>query len=213
MCYDLSVNTTSDPQTRLAQVKKSVEELESRFNADPVALKELMNCREKEECENVIHKIRVRGLDYISEELENRKRSKLQPKKAARKHDFMEAIEYNLKNSRKGDDVRGSSYYSWKKFEAPKKTETVFNAKGRMVNLNDLNKNFSADVNSYIGEVETLQTGIASSIITDDTNRKVLAELYNALQQGDCETVTKILKDSPDLINHEFSVTHHLNSS
>eukprot|EP00826_Nyctotherus_ovalis_P044893 TRINITY_DN4894_c0_g1_i1.p2 TRINITY_DN4894_c0_g1~~TRINITY_DN4894_c0_g1_i1.p2 ORF type:complete len:245 (+),score=62.14 TRINITY_DN4894_c0_g1_i1:1249-1983(+) len=210
MCYDLSVNATNDPKSRLAQMKLKVEELENRFSADPVTLKDIMNNKEKEECEDTIHKIRIRGLDYIAEAIENEKRTKLQPKKASRRYDFMEALEFNLKNVRKADDIRGEAFHSRRKLEIPDKIDQVMNTRGHVVNIGELNKDFSRNVKSYIGEISALQAGIASSFVTSSSKESVLNELYSAAQRGDCEIVTKIIKDNPTLVDHEFSVTNFI---
>jgi Fe-S-cluster formation regulator IscX/YfhJ len=205
MCYDLSINMTNDPKLRLAQVHQKVVELEDRFNKDPATLKEIMNSKEKEEYENTIHKIRVKGLDYIAEEIENEKRSKLQPKKT-NKYDFLEAIEYNLRTTKRTDDVRDRPSCLGRKLDVPKQTEIIMNSKGRIIHLNELDKNFSTDVKSYIGEIDHLQAGIKSSIVTDSNRDEVLNELNRAVQGEDCDAVTRILRNNPDLVNHEYSV-------
>lgn len=209
-CYDLSVNATNDPKLRLAQMRLKVEELENRFSADPVTLKDIMNNKEKEECEDTIHKIRIRGLDYIAEAIENEKRTKFQPKKVGRRYDFMEALEFNLKNVRRPDDIRGEAFHSRRKPEVPDKIDQVMNTRGRVVNIGELNKDFSRNVKSYIGEISALQAGITSSFVTSSSKESMLSELYSAAQRGDCEGVTRIIKDNPTFVDHEFSVTNFI---
>jgi len=203
ICYDLSLNMTNNPKLRLVPVKQKVE-LEDRFNKDPATLKEIMSTRRKEECENIIRNIQVRGLDYIAEEIKNEKRSKLQPKKT-NKCDFLETTEYNLRSIRK-TDIRDGFFYIRRKSDILKQTETIMNSKGHIIYLNELNKNFSKNMKSYIGEMDHFQAGIASSIITDSDKDKTLNELNKAVKRDDCNTVTEILTDNPNFVNHEYSV-------
>jgi len=204
MCYDISMNTSKCPKQRLAQVQKSVEELETRFSTDTTSLKELMDNMEKEKCENTINKIRARGIDYITEELHNKKLLSLQPKPNNRQYDFMEALEYNLRNLRKTDDI---SYFE-KRVEAPKKTETIINARGQIVNLNEMNKNFSTNINGYIGEINNLKSEIVTSIETDDSRNELLHKFYTAIQNADLDTTIRMIREDPSLVNHRFSVIH-----
>jgi len=208
-CKNLATYGVAQPKS-VFSLKKTINKIDTQFVYKPREVSEIIRQKAKEMCEKDMIRMRDIGITQIAEEIEQeyKKQKEAKNNKNNKNLNFMDSVEYDLKNSRNNPDNIEDIINGFKKdrIKAEQSAGYAMDKNGKVVNLRGVCKKFQKGINKCADSMNELETRINSMDYMKSIKEEAKEFLLAALQAGDFYKVQDILKEKPKLLNCRFSV-------